>query len=120
MEFTLNGDWLWEACWHKSRRESFEAAMLIMGGESMMMMPAPMEAMSMVVTEPIVPVVVEEPPIIAEPTAEEQMAAIEDILFFLDDIWVNDEEVKETISQQRWDEFIEALETMLDELENDF
>lgn len=82
MEF-INDDWLWIACWKKSRMERFDNIMAMMsgGGESMMMAIPMMEAMS------IETVSIEEQPIMSE---EERIAhvvlGIYEINSFLDDI----------------------------------
>jgi len=96
-------NWLWEACWHKSQRESYSMAMM-MDGESMMAIP-----MLMMETTPIPA---------PEPTAEEKISTIEEILVVLDDLWINDTEFKKTVPKKQWNEFTGTLETMLYELEN--
>ena len=65
-----------------------------------------MEMMSMVAVTP------------PELTIEEQIERAEENIKFLEDIWENDEEVRKTIDEKDWENFIESIEAWIEELED--
>ena len=97
----LANDWLWQACW---KRLDKGFAMMSMGGG--------MEMMSLETAEAPQPVL--------ELTVKEQIERTENNLDWLNNLWETDEGVREIISKDRWEAFIEKIEAWLDELEEQF
>ena len=53
-----------------------------------------------------------------EPTVEEQIEQAEYLLDWLNELWKTDKEVRNTIDDDRWKDFIDSIEAWLDELED--
>ena len=106
MEFIDNGYWLWIACWKYEQLEAMsESSTSTAGTMSLMSMPA--FSMSSAQAEAI-----------EEETAEEKADSIQASLDLLNSIWETDEDVRQNIYQQQWDDFIDSIETSLYEIQS--
>jgi hypothetical protein len=55
-----------------------------------------------------------------EPTLEEQLVNMQDMIDFLENLWLEDAEVREQIDEQQWEKFMKAIYEWFDVLENQY
>lgn len=106
----LAPDWLWHACWNLSRTESQPQVLMMSCGEGGLVLDgAEGVSMSMSATAAVV-----------EPTVEEQIDGIEEAIDFLNDLWKHDKDVRQAISKEDWEEFMDSLKNDLYEFKAGF
>lgn len=96
--------WLWEACWHKSVRESYEVPVLAAGGTMSLMTEAQIETLETVSLSSAIPL----DAVSSEP--EQTLYNEDEIILFFEDLWKHDKQLKTAISSADWKKFISAVE----------
>jgi hypothetical protein len=107
---TFLDNWLWEACWRDPYWEVWGRK--DGGGESMMrtMSMAGFEAHSMMAIQSMP---------VEEKTAEQQILDLEEIIEFLEKIWLEEPDIQEAIDPEAWNDFMDAVYNNLLELQTD-
>jgi len=110
-DFAVFGaEWLWEPCWTTSGPSApmmmgmsggMYGMMGMGGGESMLMAEQQAESQESY----------------SEPTIEEQIDQLQKCLDFVEKLWQEDEDVREVIDEEDWENFVASIEELLEDLE---
>jgi len=95
-------DWLWEAGWKKSYASGFDRGMGAMGGMDLQLLE---ETAAFYALEPITAA--------KSQPQEIEPVDLEELLKWLEELWLTDEQLREMISEDEWLKFVEAVASEL-------
>jgi uncharacterized repeat protein (TIGR01451 family) len=100
-------NWLWEACW----RENYMEVWGVTSGSQELMM------MSMMTDFEVYPSMAGYDVSVEEKTIEQQILDLEEIIEFLEKIWLEESDIQEAIDPEDWKDFMDAVYNNLFELQ---
>ena len=103
--FTIDGYWLWQACW----RESSEGLWMMEG--AMMQSTYPLQSVAF---EPVLPQAAK-----VEPAIDEQYAHAKEVVEWLEELWKNDAEARKMIDKKDWKRFMSDVYAWVANIENE-